>query len=166
MAKTIEEKMEEKNPTFVNIVKDMRGKEELEKNMIVFLRQKEELVVKKERDEMLNKLKKKKTELSKPYNETIGALKKMINCIYKYGHKFEGDMKNQFEKNLILYNKQLAYWKAKKEEDESLEAVNEAIKEINQDYNGSINELVMKCEYLAYILKVKYDMGEIEEIEF
>lgn len=157
--------MEDKNSTFVNIVKDMKGKEELERNMIVLLRQKEELVVKKERDEMLNQLKKKKAELSKPYNETISALKKMINCVYKFGHKFEGDMKEQFEKNLILYNKQLAYMKSKKEEDESLEAVNEAIKEINQDYNSSISELTMKTEYLAYILKVKYDMGEIEEIE-
>jgi uncharacterized protein with gpF-like domain len=163
--KTIEEIMEDKNPTFVNMVKDMRTKKELEDAMVIYLRQKEDLSIKKERDEGLNALKLKKTELSKPYNQTISALKKMINCIYKFGHSFQDDLRLEFEKNLILYNKQLSYIKGQKDEDSGLNAVTEAIKDINDDYNPSINELGLKADYLAYILKVKFDMGEIEEVE-
>lgn len=160
--KSVKEKVEEKLPTFANMIKDMKSKEEVEKSLIIYLREKEKLVIAKERDEELNRLKAKKTELSKPYNQTISAIKKMKSCIYKFGYKFEGELKDQFEKNLIEYEKQLALVELEKEEDEELSSVSETIKEINEDYNPSIQELDMKCKYVSLYLKERFMTEEIK----
>jgi hypothetical protein len=81
--KTIDEIVEEKLPTFANMIKDMRNKEELEGSLIIYLREKEGLIIQKARDEELVQLKERKAKLSKPYNQTISALKNMMECIYK-----------------------------------------------------------------------------------
>ena len=73
--KTIDEIVEEKLPTFANMIKDMRNKEELEGSLIIYLREKEGLIIQKARDEELVQLKERKAKLSKPYNQTISALK-------------------------------------------------------------------------------------------
>lgn len=163
--KSIKEKVEEKLSTFANMVKDMRTKEELESSLVIYLREKEGLVMRKERDQELNKLKEKKAELSKPYNQTISAIKKMKNCIYKFGYKFEGELKEQFEKNLVLYEQQLSSVEAQKEEDRELEAVSETIKQINEDYNPTIQTLDLKCKYIALVLKEKYSTEEEAKVE-
>lgn len=163
--KTVDEIVEEKYPTFANMMKDIRSKEELNKNLIVYLRQKEDIIIAKERDEELNKLKEKKAELSKPYNQTISALKKMTTCIYKYGNKFEDSMKVQFEKDLILYNSQLSHLKRIKDEDDDLRIVAEAIADINEDYNPTIKLLELKCEYISWLSKERFELDEPKEIE-
>jgi len=160
--KSLKEKVEEKLPTFANMVKDMRTKEELEKNLILYLREKEGLVMQKERDIELNKLKNKKAELSKPYNQIISAIKKMKICIYKFGYKFEGELRQEFEKNLVEYERQLAFIESQKEEDRELLAVSEAIKEINEDYNPSIQALDMRCKYISLYLKERFGAEEVE----
>lgn len=154
--KTIADIVEEKLATFANMMKDIKTTDELNKTLIVYLRQKEEVIIAKARDEELNKLKEKKAELSKPYNQTIGALKKMSECIYKFGHKFEEGLKIEFEKNLVAYARQLSGVKAEKDADEELNALSDAIKEINEDYNPTIKTLEMKCEYISYLLKERF----------
>lgn len=163
--KTIEEKVEEKYSTFANMIKDMSTKKELEDNLIIYLRQKEGLIIQKERDEELNRLKVKKAELAKPYNQTISALKKMMNCIYKFGYKFENDLRVEFEKNLTQYAKQLADIKRSKDEDNELNAVAECIKEINEDYNPAIQALEMKCEYISFHIKNRFELGQETKVE-
>jgi len=158
--KTIDEIVEEKLPTFANMIKDIKSKEELEKNLVVYLRQKEDLIIQKARDEELLELKEKKAELSKPYNQTISALKKMTNCIYKFGHKFEDNLREEFERNLVGYARQLSTVKMQKDEDSKLNAVNEAIKDINEDYNPTIKTLEQKCEYISYMLKERFSAEE------
>jgi hypothetical protein len=160
--KSFKEKVEEKIPHFTNMIKDMRTKEELEKSLIIYLREKEGLVMAKERDEELKKLKAKKTELSKPYNQTISAIKKMKNCIYKFGYKFEGELREQFEKNLVEYERQLASVEMQKEEDQELNAISETIKEINEDYNPTIQVLDMKCKYTSLYIKEKFGSEEVQ----
>jgi len=159
--KSLKEKVEEKFPHFVNMVKDMRTKEELEKSLVIYLREKQGLVIQKERDEELNKLKIKKTELSRPYNQTISAIKKMKSCIYKFGYKFEGELREQFEKNLIDYEKQLASIELQKQENRDLMIISETIKEINEDYNPAIQTLDMKCKYVSLYLKEKFGTEDI-----
>lgn len=154
--KTIDEIVEEKYPTFANQIKDIKSSETLEKTLILYLRQKEDLTLQKERDEELINLKKLKAELSKPYDQTINALKKMSQCIYKFGYKFEGGLKEEFESQLVLYARQLSHVKAQKEENEKLKNVSELIKQINEDYNPTIALLGLKCEYVSYILKVRF----------
>ena len=154
--KTIDEIVEEKHPTFANAIKEIKNKEELDKTLVIYLRQKEDLVIQKARDEELIALAAKKAELSKPYNQTINALKKMMNCIYKFGHKFEAELKSEFEKNLLLYAKQLAAVKAEKDADASLKAVSDAISDINEDYNPTIKTLELKCEYISWYLKERF----------
>jgi hypothetical protein len=156
--KTIDEIVEEKLPTFANMVKDMKSKEELEGSLVVYLRQKEDIKIQKERDEELLTLKTRKTELSRPYNQTITALKKMMGCIYKFGHKFEEDLKEEFEKNLVGYSRQLADIKRQKDEDKELIAVSEMISDINEDYNPTIKTLELKCEYISFMLKERFDL--------
>ena len=73
--KSIEDVVEEKLPTFANMIKDIKTKDELTKTLIVYIRQKEEIMVKVAKDEELIKLKAKQSELAKPYNQTINALK-------------------------------------------------------------------------------------------
>lgn len=163
--KTIDEIVEDKHPTFANMMKEIRTKDELDKSLIIYLRQKEDLVVQKARDEELIALKEKKAELSKPYNQTIGALKKMMNCIYKFGHKFEDSLKEEFDKNLVNYAKQLAKVKAEKDADKTLLAVTEAIAEINEDYNPTIKTLEQKCEYISWLLKERFD-EDIAKVEY
>lgn len=159
--KTIVDIVEEKLTTFANMMKDIKTTEELNKTLIVYLRQKEEVIIAKARDEELNKLKEKKAELSKPYNQTISALKKMSECIYKFGHKFEEDLKVEFERNLVAYARQLSNVKAQKDADDTLNAVSDAIKEINEDYNPTIKTLEMKCEYISYLLKERFGSEEM-----
>jgi len=154
--KTIDEIVEEKHPTFANAMKEIRNKEELDKALVIYLRQKQDLIVQKARDEELIALAAKKAELSKPYNQTINALKKMMDCIYKFGHKFEDELKSEFEKNLVAYAKQLAQIKAEKESDETLKAVSEAISDINEDYNPTIKTLEQKCEYISWLMKQRF----------
>jgi hypothetical protein len=163
--KSIKDIIEEKHPTFANMIKDVKSKEELDKNFIIYLRQKEDLIIQKARDEELVKLKAKKAELSKPYNQTISALKKMTNCIYKFGHKFEAEMREQFEKDLIEYAKQLSYIKMKKEEDRELQLVSEAITDINGDYDPTIKLLELKCEYISLFGKERFGLDEPKKIE-
>lgn len=163
--KTVDEIVEEKHPTFANMMKEIRTKEELDKNLVVYLRQKEQVIITKERDEELIKLKEKKAELSKPYNQTISALKKMTNCIYKYGHKFENAMKEQFEKDLVEYSKQLSYLKRRKDEDDDLTIISEAIADINEDYNPTIKLLELKCEYISWLSKERFELDEPKKIE-
>ena len=163
--KSIDDIVEDKYPTFANMMKDVRSKVELDKNLVVYLRQKEGLIVTKARDEELLRLKDKKAELSKPYNQTIGALKKMINCIYKFGHKFEDDLKEKFESNLVEYQTQLAYIKMRKDEDRELELVDEAITEINSEFDPTIKQLEQKCEYISWLKKERYELDEPKEIE-
>lgn len=158
--KTINEIVEEKLPTFANMIKDMTTKKELEGSFILYLREKEGLIMQKERDEELLKLKNKKAELSKPYTQTISALKKMMNCVYQFGHKFENELRQEFEKNLAQYAKQLSHVKRQKDEDLELYAVNEAIKDINEDYNPTIKTLELKCEYVAYHIKERFEFDE------
>lgn len=160
--KSIKEKVEEKLTTFANMIKDMRTREELEKSLVIYLREKEGLVMQKERDEELNRLKARKAELSKPYNQTISAIKKMKNCIYKFGYKFEGELKEQFEKNLVEYEKQLASIEMQKEEDRDLNIISEAIKEINEDYNPTIQTLDLKCKYVSLHLKERFGTEEVK----
>jgi hypothetical protein len=74
--KSFKEKVEEKIPHFTNMIKDMRTKEELEKSLIIYLREKEGLVMAKERDKELNKLKAKKTELQNHITRLFLLLKK------------------------------------------------------------------------------------------
>jgi hypothetical protein len=155
--KTIDEIVEEKHPTFANAIKEIKNKEELDKALIIYLRQKQDLIVQKARDEELIALTAKKAELAKPYNQTINALKKMMDCIYKFGHKFEAELKSEFEKNLVAYAKQLAQIKAEKDADKSLKAVSEAIADINEDYNPTIRILEQKCEYVSWYLKERFD---------
>lgn len=155
--KTINEIVEEKNPTFANAMKEIRTKKELEEALVIYLRQKEDLIIQKSRDEELTALNLKKSELSKPYNQTINALKKMMSCIYKFGYKFEAELKAEFEKNLVAYAKQLAQVKAEKESDETLKAISEAISDINEDYNPTIKALEQKCEYISWLMKQKFE---------
>lgn len=165
MAKSIDEIVESKHPTFANIIKDMKSVDELNKNLIVYLRQKEDLVIKKARDPELNKLKVKKAELAKPYNQTITALNKMTNCIYKFGHKFEAELKTEFEKNLVLYAKQLSHVKYQKDNDRELVAVGSLISDINEDYNPTIKLLELKAGYITWYIKVRFGTDEVKEIE-
>lgn len=162
--KTIDEIVEEKLPTFANMMKDIKSTEELNKTLVVYLRQKEQLIITKARDEDLIRLKEKKAERSKPYNQTISALKKMSECIYKFGHKFEEELKDEFEKNLVAYARQLSSVKAEKDADEELNALTEAIKEINDDYNPAIKTLELKCEYISFLLSVRFgaDKPQVE----
>ena len=160
--KSLKEKVEEKHPTFVNMIKDMRTKDELEKSLIIYLREKEGLVMAKERDLELSNLKNRKAELSKPYNQTISAIKKMKHCIYKFGYKFEGELREQFEKNLVEYERQLASVELQKQEDEQLNSISELIKEINEDYNPTIQDLDMKCKYVSLYLKEKFNAEDIK----
>ena len=51
--KTIDEIVEEKMPTFANEIKGMRSKEELEGSLIIYLKEKEGLLIQKARDEEL-----------------------------------------------------------------------------------------------------------------
>lgn len=159
--KSLKEKVEEKHPDFANMIKDMRNRSELEKSLVVYLRQKEGLVIQKERDEELNKLKAKKAELSKPYNQTISAIKKMKNCIYKFGYKFEGDLREQFEKNLVEYEKQLASVEFQKQQDEKINALSDLINQINEDYNPTIQVLDMKCKYVSLYIKEKFGTEDV-----
>jgi len=158
--KSIDEIVEEKLPTFANIIKEMKSTEELEKNLIVYLREKEGLVMQKARDERIIKLSKKKTELSRPYTQTISALKKMTECVYKFGHKFEHELRAEFEKNLIGYARQLSHVKAEKDADETLEAVSDALKDCNDEYNPAIKMLELKCEYISFMLKERFGANE------
>lgn len=158
--KSIDEIVEEKYPTFANMIKDIKSIEELNKTLIIYLREKEQLIITKERDEELNKLKSLKTEAAKPYNQTIAALKKMTSCIYKFGHKFEAELKEEFEKNLVLYARQLSHVKSQKDDDENLNALSEMIKQINEDYNPTITLLELKGEYVSYIIKTRFLGGE------
>jgi hypothetical protein len=162
--KSVVDIVEDKNPTFANMIKDIRDQKELEKSLVYYLREKEKLLIAKARDEELIKLKEKKAELSKPYNQTISALKNMITCIYKFGHRFENELKEEFERNLVQYNKQLTYIKSQKDENEELQSITEAINEINEDYK-TIKDLELKCEYIAHIIKERYDLDEPKEIE-
>lgn len=160
--KSLKEKVEEKLPQFANMIKDMRSKEELEKSLIIYLREKEGLVMAKERDEELNKLKAKKTELSKPYNQTISAIKKMKNCIYKFGYKFEGELREQFEKNLVEYEKQLSSIEFQKQEDRELNSISELITQINEGYNPTIQTLDLKCKYVSLHIKERFGTEEVK----
>lgn len=159
--KSLKEKVEEKLPYFTNMIKDMRSKEELEKSLILYLREKEGLVMAKERDEELVKLKTRKAELSKPYNQTISALKKMKSCIFKFGHKFEGELREQFEKNLVEYERQLASVEFQKKEHEELNAISDLINQINEDYNPTIQELDLKCKYVSLYIKEKFGTEDV-----
>tara|TARA_R100000951_G_scaffold116766_1_gene130587 strand:+ start:24610 stop:25113 length:504 start_codon:yes stop_codon:yes gene_type:complete len=163
--KTIDEIVEEKYPTFANMMKDIRLVEELDKTLVIYLRQKESLVIQKARDEELIRLKDLKAELSKPYNQTISALKKMINCIYKFGHKFENDLKEKFESNLVEYQTQLSYIKMRKDADRELELVGEAIADINGDFDPTIKKLEQQCEYITWLKKERFELDEPKEIE-
>lgn len=154
--KTIDEIVEEKLPTFANMMKEIKTTDELNKTLVVYLRQKEQIIITKARDEELIRLKDKKAELAKPYNQTISALKKMSECIYKFGHKFEDSLKDEFEKNLVAYARQLSSVKAEKDGDEELNALTETIKEINDDYNPAIKTLELKCEYISYLLAIRF----------
>ena len=154
--KNIQDIVEDKLTTFANMMKDIKSKEELVKTLVVYLRQKQDLIIQKSRDEELTKLKERKAELSKPYNQTISALQTMMTCIYKFGHKFENGLKEEFEKDLVQYGKQLSHIKAKKDEDEELNAVADLIKEINEDYDPTIKTLELKCEYIAFLLKTRF----------
>lgn len=160
--KSIEDIVEDKLTTFANMMKDIKSKDELNKTLIVYIRQKQDLIIAKSRDEELMKLKERKAELSKPYNQTINALQTMITCIYKFGHKFESEMKSEFENNLVQYGKQLSYIKVKKAEDTELNAVSELIKEINEDYDPTIKTLELKCEYITHLLKTRFSDEPIE----
>jgi uncharacterized protein with gpF-like domain len=156
--KTIDEIVEEKLPTFANIIKEIRSSEEMKKNLIVYLRQKEDLIIQKNRDDELENLKKRKSEISKPYTQMIGALKKMTNCIYMFGHKFEGELKQKFEENLVEYAIQLSAIKRQKDENDELKAITEAISEINSEYGDTIKVLEMKCDYISFIMKERFDV--------
>jgi len=165
MAKSIDEIVESKHPTFANMIKDMASSEELNKALVIYLRQKEDLIIQKSRDEELLRLKAKKAEISKPYNQTISALKKMMTCIYKFGHKFEAELKSEFEKNLVLYAKQLTHVKLQKGQNSELAAADELIKDINEDYNPTITLLELKCEYVAWYAKERFGTDETKEVE-
>lgn len=158
--KSIEDIVEEKLPTFANMIKDIKTKDELTKTLIVYIRQKEEIMVKIAKDEELIKLRAKQAELAKPYNQTINALKNMINCVYRFGYKFEDKLKEEFESNLVMYARYLSQVKRQKNEDKELTAVAESVKEIMGDYNPTIKTLEQKCEYINYILKTKFDLEE------
>jgi hypothetical protein len=162
--KTIDEIVEEKMPTFANMIKDMRNKEELEKTLVIYLREKEGLVILKSRDKELVDLKERKAKLAKPYNQTISALKNMMECIYKFGHKFESELKEEFEKNLIAYARQLSDVKKQKDEDKELNAINELIKEINEDYDPTIKALELKSEYVSFVLKERFNL-DVPKVE-
>jgi len=154
--KTIDEIVEEKMPTFANMIKDMKTKDELEKSLVIYLREKEGLIIQKNRDEELVQLKERKAKISKPYNQTISALKNMMECVYKFGHKFEADLKDEFEKNLVAYSRQLSDVKLQKDKDKELNAINEMIKEINEDYDPTIKTLELKSEYVSFMLKERF----------
>lgn len=162
--KNIEEIVSEKLPTFVSMIKDMESKEELNKTLVLYLRDKEKLLIARERDEQLHNLKIRKAEISKPYNQTISALKKMQSCIYKFGHKFEDDLKSEFEKNLIAYARQLSEIKRAKDENDELQSINDLIKEINDDYNPALKELEMRCEYVSFVLKERFE-SDVPQVE-
>lgn len=153
----IKEKVEKKLPYFVSMVKEMRTKKELEDSLIIYLREKEGLNMQKERDDKLKALKDKKAELSKPYNQTISAIKKMKNCIYKFGYKFEGELREEFEKNLMIYEKQLSSIEMQKQENEELKAISELISEINEDYNPTIQDLDLKCKYISIEIRERFE---------
>ena len=44
-----------------------------------------------------------------------------------------------------------------KDEDEEFNAIADAIADINEDYNPTISRLEMKCEYVSYMLKERFD---------
>ena len=84
----------------------------------------------------------------------------MQGCIYMFGNKFEAELKAEFEKNLVAYARQLSAIKREKAADNDLNILTEAITDINEDYNPTIKQLELKCEYIAWFIKERFDVDE------
>ena len=58
----------------------------------------------------------------------------------------------------MAYARQLSEVKRQKDEDTELNAINDMIKEINEDYDPTIKSLEMRCEYVSFVLKERFNL--------
>lgn len=149
---SLKRKVQKEFPTFTDAV-DLLSVSELEHNLILYSKHREETMEAQRSDKRLKQVKEDISEASKPYNEKIKEYKAALNKLKKFIDK--DISKAQLEQTMLEYTKLLVKEERSKKNDGELISLKELSTELARPYSDALSALKLKISYLNALVEEK-----------
>ena len=148
----IKKKAQKDHPTFTEAM-DPLPLGELEKNLILYSKYREETLEAAKIDQRLMEVKEEILAASKPYDDKIKEYKGALNKLKKFIDKEIS--KSQLEQAMLEYTKLLAREERSKTADQELRSLKELSGELSKPYSEALGALKIKISYLNALVEEK-----------
>jgi sugar-specific transcriptional regulator TrmB len=148
----LKKKVQKEYPTFTDAVDPLSVKE-LDDNLIIYSKYREETMEAQRIDKRLAEVKEEIAAASKPYDAKIKDYKSALNKLKKFIDKEIS--KPQLEQTLLEYTKLLAREERSKTKDRDLTSLKELSKELSKPYSEALTALKLKISYLNALVEEK-----------
>lgn len=148
----IKRKVQKKFPTFADAV-DSLSAIELEQNLILYSKHREEVVEAQKVDKRLREVKEDIAKASRKYDEKIKDYKAALNRLKKFIDK--DISKDQLERAMLEYAKLLDREEKSKKTDSELVSLKELSTELSRSYADALSALKLKISYLNVLIEEK-----------
>lgn len=155
-------KVQKDFPTFTEVVDAMKVSE-LNDNLIVYSKYREEAIEGQKADKRLIEVKEDISKASKPYDDKIKEYKSALNKLKKFIDKEIS--KPELEKTLLEYTKLLEREERAKKADDELKSLKDLSAELAKPYSEALAALKLKISYLNILVEEKSEglSGESKE---
>lgn len=148
----IKKKAQKDHPTFTEAM-DPLSLSEIEKNLILYAKYREETLDASKVDKRLQEVKEEISVASKPYDDKIKEYKGALNKLKKFIDK--DISKTQLEQAMLEYTKLLAREERSKNADRELKSLKELSGELAKPYSEALGALKIKIAYLNALVEEK-----------
>jgi hypothetical protein len=145
-------KVQKEFPTFTDAV-DSLSVSELEKNLIIYSKYREETIEAQKNDSRLKEVKEDISRASKPYDSKIKDYKATLNKLKKFIDK--DISKAQLEQTMLEYTKLLDKEERAKKNDNELSSLRELSSDLAKSYSDALSALKLKISYLNALVEEK-----------
>lgn len=148
----LKKKVQKEYPTFADAVDPLSVKE-LNDNLIIYSKYREETIEAQKIDKRLEQLREEISTASKPYDVKIKDYKSALNKLKKFIDKEIS--KPQLEQTMLEYTKLLVREERAKGNDRDLKSLKETSKELSKPYSEALSALKLKISYLNALVEEK-----------
>lgn len=148
----LKRKVQKEFPTFTDAV-DSLSVLELEQNLILYSKHREETIEAQKADKRLKEIKEDISRVSKPYDDKIKDYKATLNRLKKFIDK--DISKEELEKAMLEYTRLLDKEEKAKKSNEELVSLKEVSLEISRPYSDALSALKLKISYLNMLVEEK-----------
>jgi hypothetical protein len=148
----LKKKVQKDYPTFTEAVDPLSVKE-LDDNLIIYSKYREETIEAQKNDKRLAEVKDEISAASKKYDDKIKDYKSALNKLKKFIDKEIS--KPQLELTMLEYTKLLDKEERSKKRDSELSSLKDVSKELSAPYSEALSALKLKISYLNALFEEK-----------